>query len=292
MKYRLILPFGLMLMLGLQTASDELEVPLKYKRLTSGLLFQVMRDQLEGQFQLDGKTYSISLQGTQRGGGWLDGLFGNPPETPPVIRVDRLWLSWGTDESCSSSMPAGLYLHGKLYDVRVDVQNNKLTLSSIQEGLAEVSLPAGTEHLLLTHTEGEPHFFVLEPGGNMRIPDGEYRLEHYALFRKDDKGDLWTISSWVEGPGVRVQTDKPAGLRFGAPLEARVHIDDSQIGRVRRGWSRKVNLEFILTGQAGEEVSIPRRVEKDSRTQRPAPPSYRITTADGELVAQGKFEYG
>jgi hypothetical protein len=127
---------------------------------------------------------------------------------------------------------------------------------------------------------GENGLFILKPEkGAGRLPVGKYRVEHWNIKRKDEKGNSWKLEGkWSGDAGVfDVSTEKEAELSIGEPtistLEAR---EDGS------GYYFSQN----LAGRLGE------RIELTCNGARPPAPNLHIKSEDGSYDRTFTFEYG
>ena len=70
---------------------------------------------------------------------------------------------------------------------------------------------------------GENGHFVRKPvNGEFTLPAGQYRIFHWTINRKDEKGAAWTLSGYnfPQTAGFEVAADKTAVLEIGEPVQA------------------------------------------------------------------------
>jgi hypothetical protein len=199
-----------------------------------------------------------------------------------------------------------LVVGDKTYRVKADLPGKKLTLTPITENLGVLKLPGEFERLTLS-SNGQA-VSLYKPASQISLPLGSYRMAGYTLTRKDDQGDLWQLVASGSGsttlPSVTIGA-QPAELKAGEPIVMQVEASLSGggsglLGALLGGGSSNAALRLVLQGQGGETISDVSRVS-GNKTQiplnppsgpRPKAPSYKVVTAQGELVTQGNFEYG
>ncbi len=136
-----------------------------------------------------------------------------------------------------------------------------------------------------------------QPDKKIKVPAGKYRLFNYQILKKDKQGDLWRLNATAttESPWVTVAGKGKSVVEFGEPYVPVIEV------RVRENTTR-ASIGFDVEGKAKEFVTDLSHIDGD-RTQiplseeenlghRPKEPTYKIVKTDGEVVAQGSFEYG
>lgn len=94
------------------------------------------------------------------------------------------------------------------------------------------------------------------------------------------KFDIATARATAKAKPVKVAAGKTETLPFGPPYRPVVTVD-------YREDKKEARLTLSLLGSGGEEVS-----NLMVKGDRPSPPSFKIHNNKGELVKQGKFEFG
>ncbi len=189
-----------------------------------------------------------------------------------------------------------LYLNGTLYDVDVDITDGKMTLAPISEGLVRMKTAMAFEELQLFSADRKRTIMLHEPGESISLPPDEYRLLFYRAYRHDEQGDRWTVYGEGAVPGaasILVKSGEDGVLPYGEPFVPTMPI------KGRTLWGNGVEFGFLLEGSGGEEGHVQHIVGAKTKLplstrerNRPKEPSYKITKADGEIVAQGTFKYG
>lgn len=252
-----------------------------------------------------GAKYSIAL-GDSNGNGTFGDMIptGNEPANRQVS-PDVFFITSGELREYGDSLMMGrqLLLEGKLYDVNVDIPQKRLTLTPTSKSLVPLALPAETEHLLLRAVEpaDAQSIMMFRPGKQAQIPEGKYCAYGYQLIKKDSKGDTWRLRAMPMGnPGAASITAGGGSIEFGEPYTPVISVDPNSLAAMKRGETTGVQLVFQLEGQAKERVADLRHTAgtktdialSQKSPDRPQEPAYRVVTDDGEVVAQGSFEWG
>jgi hypothetical protein len=127
---------------------------------------------------------------------------------------------------------------------------------------------------------GENGLFILKPEkGAGRLPVGKYRVEHWNIKRKDEKGNSWKLEG--RGFGDRgvfdVNTEKETELAIGEPATSSLAVSEDGSG---------YSFNQDLKGQLGE------RIELTCNGARPPAPNLHIKSEDGSYNRTFTFEYG
>jgi len=127
---------------------------------------------------------------------------------------------------------------------------------------------------------GENGLFTLKPEkGTGSLPVGRYRVNYWAIERKDEKGKKWKM----QGEGFSnkgdfdITADKEAELSIGEPI-----ISTLKATKSGSGYSFSQNLQ----GRLGERIELTR-----NEAQPPAP-KLHIKNKDGTYDRTFSFEYG
>lgn len=195
-----------------------------------------------------------------------------------------------------------LSLGKRLYRFEINVQESRAQLVPVEEPLVELKLRENTVALQLI-SEDETHCIMMaDADSTVMVPPGSYRLVSYMLRRLHANGEWWTVSAaatsprfrpapGVDEPPAAVAAGEAAALQFGEPFRpvVKVSLDDTK---------RKAGLSLYVLGSGGESLlwvrrkplgPVPEGVRDPSL---PPAPLFRIVTANGENVAEGKMEYG
>jgi hypothetical protein len=128
---------------------------------------------------------------------------------------------------------------------------------------------------------GENGHFVRKPKeGQLTLPAGQYRIFHWTINRKDDKGAAWTLSgsSFPQTATFEVAADKTASLEIGEPVQAVLKMTESA----------KRQLDFSLQFEGRQKESI----EMLREGQRPRGPKLMLANASGTVCYTNTFEFG
>ena len=127
---------------------------------------------------------------------------------------------------------------------------------------------------------GENGLFTLKPEkGTVSLPVGRYRVNYWAIERKDEKGKKWKM----QGEGFSNKGDfditevKEAELSIGEPIISTIEPQNRSGTRV---------FSHNLKGRLGE------RIELTSDGARPRAPKLHIKSKDGTYDRTFSFEYG
>lgn len=258
-----------------------------------------------GEFQIKGQKYHVVLGDRNCNGLFNDSfsVFKFEKPLPGRMRVysqgDSFFISTGDKIEFIDAHVLGdmLQVKDRLFKVSISTAEGKMTLMPVTGNLVSLKLPADTERLSL-YTEDEKHcLMVFQPGEEIKVPAGKYRLYNYQIFKKDKQGDLWRLcaTATTESPWVTVEGKGKSIVGFGEPYVPLVEV------RVRENTSR-ASIGFDIEGRgkefvtdlshiSGEQTRIPLS-EEENLGHRPKEPTYKIVKADGEVITQGSFRYG
>ena len=127
---------------------------------------------------------------------------------------------------------------------------------------------------------GENGLFILKPEkGAGSLPVGKYRIEHWAIERKDEKGGQWKLkgSEFSEKGIFDVTQDKKAELSIGEPIICMLPVRQTDSG---------YSFNRILKGRLDERIELTRS------GARPRAPKLNIKSKDGTYDRTFSFEYG
>lgn len=269
-----------------------------------------------GEFELDGRSYSVALGDSNVNGRFNDRFpaKGSPLEelvraharSPVFSGNDHFYLAVGRQPEFRDAQVSGdlLLVSGRLFDVSISTADSKLTLTPIGENLFTMTLPMATERMTLYTKDGAHCVMMYRPGTRIALPAGEYRLLDYAVTRKDRQRDEWLLEAVAtnDSPPVTVDAGTRSSLRFGEPYLPVVEVPEEIRQALRNGDITDVPLLFTVTGAgkeiltdlariSGDRTRIPLSTSNGFRN-RPKEPTYKIVQPDGQIVAQGSFEYG
>jgi len=127
---------------------------------------------------------------------------------------------------------------------------------------------------------GENGLFTLKPEkGTGSLPVGRYRVNHWAIERKDEKGKKWKLRSslFSQKGDFEITADKETELSIGEPI-----ISTLEATKSGSGYSFSQNLQ----GRLGERIELTR-----NGAQPPAP-KLHVKNNDGTYDRTFSFEYG
>jgi len=117
--------------------------------------------------------------------------------------------------------------------------------------------------------------------GQVRLPIGKYRLNHWEIQRKDQAGATWDLVA--EAPAsmaaFEVAADKPVVLDLGEPIAVSLGPAQSENGIY-------TFVDPKLSGRLGEHITV------TCGKQMPPPPRLAVRNADGTYDRHFSFEYG
>lgn len=114
--------------------------------------------------------------------------------------------------------------------------------------------------------------------GQMRLPEGTYRVYHWQINRID-KGQYWTLSGsgFPREHSFEVSADAPVALAIGEPVSSRLSVRQQQ---------GTYSINQYLRGLQGERISL---MQNNSR---PPAPKVHIRSQDGTYDRTFSLEYG
>ncbi len=127
---------------------------------------------------------------------------------------------------------------------------------------------------------GENGLFTLKPEkGTGSLPMGRYRINYWAIERKDERGNKWKMRSslFSQKGDFDITADKETELSIGEPI-----ISTLEATKSGSGYSFSQNLQ----GQLGVRIELTR-----NGAQPPAP-KLHIKNKDGSYDRSFSFEYG
>lgn len=148
-----------------------------------------------------------------------------------------------------------------------------------------------TGSIVLSH-KGESTLEIggRDGGGRMRLstsngvlsaPVGTYNLFSYEAVGKDESGATWVASGSLSSRGrepISVKANSTQTLELGPPFKASVTVKSTGRG--------SATLDMSLKGCDGNQYTI------SKKGGRGEPPSFQVLSKTGEVLWQGRFEYG
>lgn len=275
-------------------------------RTESVLIYAMPACHMEGVFTLNERTYRVALADSN-----ANGLFGDAPAVQAplpagavqiarfVQRGDSLYLTAGESFSPLESVALGgqVLLEGAL--LTFGLEQGALKLAPVEGEKTVLRFPMELEKLQLMR-EGETGTInVYNPGKEIRLPAGRYRLAGYEARRQDDGGNWWTLRATAPREGgawVEAADGASPCLPLGEPFTATV----AATPLFREGAEGQARLAFALVGAGGERVSAltasgnaaSKYPRSEKSSARPKEPAFTASTADGVEAASGSFQYG
>lgn len=128
---------------------------------------------------------------------------------------------------------------------------------------------------------GENGLFILKPKeGVVRLPVGRYRIDHWRIDRKDDKGGNWALlGRYFSGDSslFTVAETSEAELSVGEPIISTLEATQRESEYV---------FAQALQGRLGERIELTREGSQ------PQAPKLQIKSKDGTYDRTFSFEYG
>lgn len=192
------------------------------------------------------------------------------------------------------------YLHvaDTLYMVEVFTAEQRLVLTPVEEPVARIELPVAPNRIVLAGEDvGVMSCF---PGTTLLAPPGTYRLLEYVLFREEPSGARWRLyaAGMWDGPEILATSDEATVLMFGEPYRASIQVTERSREEFASGQDF-VELRLSIFGSGSEVVAGLECVDARETSSipmadggLPRKATYRIVKPDGEVAAQGSFEYG
>jgi hypothetical protein len=270
---------------------------------------------LEGEIQLNGKTRRVVLLDFNSNGrfddkgtvrtvsrgraypGYGDLMFIDP---------DAQVLSFNSYDLLGAQLGKAVPIDGELYDVSITPASDKLTVTGYAGPAGRVSVPCDGFTAVVY---GDAGFSKIsgDKSATVKMPAGDWRLMYYTIERPqepessgDQSGSLLSMLAAAltsAGPRSRVSTltaypaadtkaiavrdGETVELPFGGPFRPVVTASAPIRG------DQTIKLGLALIGAGGE---VCRGLTVAGK--RPPKPEFTITTAEGEEVAAGSFEYG
>ncbi len=220
-----------------------------------------------GTFEIDGDAYHIWLSDDN-----CNGVFGEKFELMrferpisgriPIFAIgDGIFLSSDEEIQQHGQQAIGdwLLVGNRLFEVTISQAKERMSLTPVVKNLVPLELAMQPEHVSL-YTEGGKHFLMTcRPDKKINIPRGRYRLYNYSLLKKDDQGDLWSVTAraTTECPWINVDGSANIALKFGEPYIAAVDVPERGVINVQGSTSAQssVFLLFTIRGQGNEDIS-------------------------------------
>lgn len=288
---------------------------LKNRKLSTDLLNEHVSFSLRvncsysGIIQLDDHRYQLMLCDADCNGSFADR--GKVPQHGRQCSCsgihatgDKLYITDEKKVGYDDAQMLGSYLilRDRLFNIDIDIEGGKLTLSAVAADMAPLQLGMETRRLVLYTKDGKHCVTMYRPATNVMLLKGIYRLLDYQCMRKDEQGDLWQLlgKGSKDSPFVSVEGKEDAVLNFGEPYTFVVNFRSSDLKEWESGERKDLRLSLSIDGSGGDTVSgvthvsgNKTKIELSKKSpSRPKEPTFKIMRADGEVIDSGSFEYG
>ena len=181
----------------------------------------------------------------------------------------------------------------RVFEVKVDITKSVATFAPVTEGLSTLKWPYDLALIEIYQRDSGEAVMLYPNGDKSPVPAGEYCLRTYRMTKTFKKGGRWQVVAFgsPDGQVVTAKAGKSVDFPFGEPFAPKVSAYMSAPGQTQ--------LAFDVLGSAGERVAELRLIRGPTDVptakrdkQLPAEPTYRIISAEGEVVHSGTFEYG
>ena len=167
---------------------------------------------------------------------------------------------------------------GMLYEPEISRDGAYVKLAEAKDvKFGNIRLPESVTQL---SAGGENGLFIVKPeNGIGSLPVGKYRINEWALERKDDKGTLWKLQGTQSGQkgDFEIAEAKETELLVGEPIVATIS------STLREGTHY---FNQALRGRSGERITLTRN------GARPQAPKLNIKSKDGTYDRTYSFSYG
>ena len=258
-----------------------------------------------GRIDTGGSRYPFWLSDAN-GNGRFDNLCSPAPNSSPddtqYPQGDALYIGAGQELTYYDSLALGdhLVIKDQAFTVKIDTAAGKLILMPVEEKLVSLQLAAEPERIVLMAKDDGPRVMAYRPGNSLHVPNGEYKLVGYQVFKSDDAGGRWRLNALATGrtPLVSAGENASSVLSFGEPYEPILQVPPETVREAQGELSG--GLTFTVLGSAQETLIDLTRVSgtrspitvSPRNPSRPKEPVYKVADSEGEIVAQGQFEYG
>jgi len=224
----------------------------------------------EGMVDFDGVKKRIQLIDGNVNGTFND-LAANPYES------DRIQI--GSHEEDERFLGRMLEVDGKFFRIEVARDGAFIKVQKAEDVvLGPVKVP---ENISEFTAFGENGHFVRRPDkGAFTLPEGKYRMVHWTINRKDEKGAAWTLSGYnfPDAASFAVTAGSTATLDIGEPVKAVIKAQEQP--------DRQIRFDLSFVGHQKESIEMLRD------GQRPRGPKLALANADGSLCYTNTFEFG
>ena len=224
----------------------------------------------EGQVDFDGVRKHLQLID-----GNVNGTFNDWSADP--YESDRVVVSG--DKTGERFLAKMLEVDGKFFRIEAARDGAFVKVQKVNDVvLGKVRVPTNISEFAAF---GENGHFVRKPlNGEFTLPVGNYRMFHWTINRKDEKGAAWTLSghSFPKEASFEVANDGTVALEIGEPVRA--------VLEAKAAPRRLVNFDLRFQGRQKEAIEMLRD------NQRPPGPKLMLADASGNLCYTNSFEFG
>jgi len=165
-----------------------------------------------------------------------------------------------------------------LYEIEAS-QDGAFVVFSEAQGVeyGELGLPEGITAFGAGGALGQ--FDCVPEAGIVRLPVGEYKVEHWAITRKDKRGHTWQVKGKSFGKkGIfQVSSAQKTELKVGEPLLAKLQVSRN---------NTQYSFNRVLKGSLGERIEFLRNGIQ------PRAPKLHIKNKTGSYERTFNFAYG
>jgi len=252
------------------------------------ILYLCPAGQYTGKILLGEKVYTVFVTDGNFDGR-LGKLFSPPFERVPTIGCDLFAIDLNNDGNPNLN----LYSHSEVsplsrmvkldniyYSIDITSDATSLELKKVEPEFGTLDLGGADVKLKLWSDAAEQYISGSEK--ECQLPAGRYAALSIEINKDDATGNRWTLTSYVETGALRnfeIFVGEKTSFKVGTPLQIKTTAQ-------RRDDTISIGLE--LEGQAGERYRAD--VRKNSR--RGPAPLFRLVDEAGNVIEQGRFEYG
>jgi len=183
------------------------------------------------------------------------------------------------DQASEHFLGRMLEVNNKLYRIEVARDGAYVKVQKAESvALGQVRVPENISEFAVF---GENGHFVRKPvNGELTLPAGHYRIFHWTINRKDEKGAAWTLSGYnfPDTANFEVASGNAATLDIGEPVQA--------VLQANANTNRQIRFDLSFVGHQKESIEMLRD------GQRPRGPKLALANADGSLCYTNTFEFG
>jgi len=224
----------------------------------------------EGLVNFDGAKKRIQLID-----GNVNGTFNDV--APDPYDCDRVQVEG--DKTSERFLGRMLEVDGKFYRIEAARDGAFVKVQKAENvTLGQVRVPENISEFAAFGPNG--HFVRTPADGQFTLPAGHYRIFHWTISRKDEKGAPWTLSGYnfPKTATFEVAADKTALVQIGEPVQA--------VLKAAEGADRQINFSLQFVGRQEESIQMLRG------GQRPQGPRLTLANTNGTLVYSSTFEFG